>query len=161
MGALVTTTSVAQKHNTIVTPPPFRRAFVEAGRMIIDLPGARTLFIAGLCEKSFRLFLPKRAPPLCPKNALATGASGLGTLNAAVSIGGAIAVIMLSTIPLDMPRQPILGVIFLVYGIAIVTFAGTRNLLLAATLLLLIGFCAAAFDVLQQTLIQLSVTIRN
>ena len=156
MGVLITTLNVAQKHNTIVTPPPFKRAFVEAGRMIVDLPGVRTLFIAGLICEIFA-FSYLSALPLFAQNVLATGPSGLGTLNAAVSIGGAIAVILLSTIPLDTPRHPLLGAIFLVYGIAIVAFASTHNLFLATAILLLIGFCAAAFDVLQQTLIQLSV----
>ncbi len=51
MGALVTTLNVSQKRNTIVTPPPFRRAFGEALRLIVDLPGVRILFISGLiCE---------------------------------------------------------------------------------------------------------------
>jgi MFS family permease len=43
------------------------------------------------------------------------------------------------------------------YGLAILGFAVTRNLVLAAVLLVVTGFCAGAFDVLQQTLIQLAV----
>jgi MFS family permease len=156
MGALVATINVAQHRNTIVTPPPFKRAFGEAARLIIDLPGVRTLFIAGLvCE--ICAFSFASALPLFSQDVLAVGATGLGTLNAAVSIGGALAVILLSLIPGEMPRQPLLGMIFLIYGIAIVLLAATRTLYLAATVLLLIGFCAAAFDVLQQTLIQLAV----
>ncbi len=60
-------------------------------------------------------------------------------------------------IPAEMPRQPLLGAIFLVYGLAIVALAASYTLVIAVATLLVIGFCAAAFDVLQQTLIQLSV----
>lgn len=156
MGALVVTINVAKQRETSSAPPPFRRALGEAVRLILDQPGIRTLFIAGLvCEVFAFSFLS--AVPLFAQDVLAVGAEGLGTLNAAVSIGGALAVIILSVIPSETPRQPLLGATFLLYGIAIVTFAATRNLFLAAALLLVIGFCAAAFDVLQQTLIQLSV----
>ena len=156
MGALVATINVTQHRNTIVTPPPFRRAFGEAARLIVDQPGVRTLFIAGLICEVFA-FSFSSALPLFAQDVLTTGATGLGTLNAAVSIGGAIAVILLSLIPNHMPRQPLLGATFLVYGIAIIGLAASHNLFIAATVLLLIGFCAATFDVLQQTLIQLSV----
>lgn len=156
MGAIVATLNVTQHRNTIVTPPPFRRAFREAARLIVDLPGVRTLFIAGLVCEIFA-FSFATALPLFAQDVLSTEAGGLGTLNAAVSIGGAIAVIVLSLIPSEWPRQPLLGVIFLVYGIALILFSATESLWLASTVLLAVGFCAASFDVLQQTLIQLSV----
>src|SRR5690606_2640736 len=123
---------------------------------IVDLPGIRVLFIAGLVCEIFA-FSYLSALPLFADNVLDAGAEGLGFLNAAVSIGGAVAVILLSVLPSEMPRQPVLGMIFLLYGIAIVIFAMTRNLFLSAAILVAIGFCAAAFDVLQQTLIQLAV----
>jgi MFS family permease len=155
-GAFVATIGVPQHRNTLVTPPPFKRAFGEAARLIVDLPGIRVLFIAGLVCEIFA-FSYLSALPLFADNVLGAGAEGLGLLNAAVSIGGAVAVILLSVLPSEMPRQPVLGMIFLLYGIAIVIFAATRNLFLSAAILVAIGFCAAAFDVLQQTLIQLAV----
>jgi predicted MFS family arabinose efflux permease len=156
MGALVAMINVAHRYNTIVTPPPFRRAFREASRLIVDMPGVRTLFIAGLICEIFA-FSFGSAVPIFAQNVLETNASGLGMLNAAVSIGGAIAVIILSMLHTDMPRQPLLGAIFLFYGLSLVLFSMTQSLFLAAAVLLLVGFCAAAFDVLQQTLIQLAV----
>ena len=156
MGALVTTINVAQNRNTIVTPPPFRHAFTEAMRLIVDLPGIRTLFIAGLVCEIFA-FSYYSALPLFSQNVLNAGPAGLGTLNAAVSIGGAVAVVLLSLIPTEMPRHPLLGATFLVYGIAIVALSASSNLFFAGAILLVIGFCASAFDVLQQTLIQLAV----
>jgi MFS family permease len=156
MGALAVTIDVTQSRNTLVTPPPFLRAFSEAARLIVDRPGVRTLFIAGVVCEVFA-FSYLTALPLFAQDVLAAGAEGLGMLNAAVSVGGAIAVVLLSLIPTGISRHSLLGSTFLIYGLAIITFALTRSLFLAASLLLLIGFCAAAFDVLQQTLIQLAV----
>lgn len=156
MGAFAATIDVTQHRNTLVTPPPFRRAIGEAARMIFTHPAIRVLFVAGLVCEIFA-FSYLSALPLFADEVLATGATGLGLLNAAVSIGGAVAVILLSVLPNEVPRQPLLSMTFLVYGIAIVVLAATRHLLLSAGVLVVIGLCAAAFDVLQQTLIQLAV----
>jgi MFS family permease len=156
MGLFVATLNAPRAHNTLVTPPPFRRAFVEAARLMVDQPGVRTLFIAGVVCEIFA-FSYMTALPLFAQNVLAAGAEGLGTLNAAVSIGGALAVVFLSLIPGETPRHPLMGATFLLFGVAIILFAFSTQMLVAAALLLIIGFCAAAFDVLQQTLIQLAV----
>jgi predicted MFS family arabinose efflux permease len=155
-GVLVATMQVAQHRTLVASRPPFKRALIEAARLIVDLRSVRTLFMVGIVCEVFA-FSFNSALPLFSKDILAGGATGLGTLNAATSIGGAIAVITLSLIPNELPRRPLLGATFVLYGMAIVALAATRTLFLAATILLLIGFCAAAFDVLQQTLIQLSV----
>jgi MFS family permease len=97
------------------------------------------------------------ALPLFAQHVLAAGAEGLGTLNAAVAVGGAIAVALLSLLPGGGRRQPLLGAIFLVYGLSILVLAATRDLVAAAAVLVVTGCCAGAFDVLQQTLIQLEV----
>jgi MFS family permease len=153
---LVATLHVPQVSHAHATPPPFRRALREASRLIVDLPGVRTIFIAGLvCEVFAFSFMS--ALPLFAQDVLVTGAEGLGTLNAAVSGGGAIAVILLSLMPEQIHRQPLLATIFLLYGMAIIALAATQNLASAAGVLLMIGFCAASFDVLQQTLIQMAV----
>src|SRR5207245_4385032 len=81
----------------------------------------------------------------------------LGTLNAATSLGGAVAVVALSLVPGRVPRQPLLGIIFVLYGVSFVVLAQCREVPLAAAMLLVTGACAASFDLLQQTLIQLAV----
>src|SRR5690606_13072652 len=106
-------------------------AFGEAAQMIVNVPGIRTLFIAGLVCEIFA-FSFMSALPLFAQNVLVTDAAGLGMLNAAVSVGGAIAVIILSAIPSEMPRQPLLGLTFMVYGLALIGLAASRYLLLAA-----------------------------
>ena len=52
---------------------------------------------------------------------------------------------------------PLLGAIFVLYGLAILALGLTHSLLLATIVLFVIGMCAGAFDLLQQTLIQLAV----
>jgi MFS family permease len=153
---LVATLRAPGEHRVLVAPPPFRRAFRDAARLIVDVPAVRTLMIAGIACEIFA-FSHSSALPLFAQDALASGAEGLGTLNAALAVGGAIAVALLSLLPGRVGRQPLLGAIFLVYGLSILLFATTRELLLAAAVLVMTGFCAGAFDVLQQTLIQMAV----
>ena len=152
---LAGTLRVVQEHR-LVARAPFSAAFRDAVRLMLDLPAIRTLIIAGVACEIFA-FSHMSALPLFAKDVLATGAEGLGTMNAAVAIGGALAVSLLSLLPNRGSRQPLLGAIFLVYGMAILVLAATRSVVAAAVVLLVIGFCAAAFDVLQQTLIQMAV----
>jgi hypothetical protein len=60
-------------------------------------------------------------------------------------------------VPSRVPRETLLGGVFVVYGASLLAVAQTRELVLAAGCLLLTGACAASFDVLQQTLMQLAV----
>lgn len=153
---LVATLRVPQDHHVQIAPPPFSHAFRDAARLVLDIPAVRTLMVAGVVCEIFA-FSHSSAVPLFAQNVLRAGAEGLGTLNAALAIGGAIAVALLSLLPGQARRQPLLGVIFLVYGLAILVLATTRELVVATAVLIVIGFCAGAFDVLQQTLIQMAV----
>jgi hypothetical protein len=139
-----------------LAPPPFRQALRDAARLILDAPVVRTLVLAGLVCEVFA-FSHLSALPLFAQEVLAAGPAGLGALNAAASVGGALAVAALALLPERMPRQPILGAVFLAYGLAIVALAASRSLPLAIAVLVITGCCAGAFDVLQQTLLQLAV----
>jgi MFS family permease len=153
---LVAALRVPQEHRSQLAPPPFRQALRGAARLMIDVPAVRTLMIAGIACEIFA-FSHMSALPLFAQDVLAAGAEGLGTLNAAVAVGGAVAVALLSLLPGQGRRQPLLAAIFLLYGLSILVFATTRGLAAAAAVLVVTGFCAAAFDVLQQTLIQMAV----
>jgi predicted MFS family arabinose efflux permease len=152
----VATLRVRQDHRILAAPAPFGQAFRGALRLMIDLPAVRTLMIAGVACEVFA-FSHMSAVPLFAQNVLAAGAAGLGTLNAALAIGGAVAVALLALLPEGGRRQPLLSAIFLVYGLSILILAITRDLAAAAIVLVVIGCCAGAFDVLQQTLIQMAV----
>jgi MFS family permease len=153
---LVATMRVPQEHRSTAALPPFRQALRDAARLMIDVPAVRTLMIAGVACEIFA-FSHMSALPIFAQDVLGAGAEGLGTLNAAVAIGGAVAVALLSLLPGGGRRQPLLAAIFVLYGLSILVFAATRDLTVAAGVLLITGFCAAAFDVLQQTLIQMAV----
>lgn len=147
---------VRQEQRALATRPPFRHALRDAARLMIDIPALRVLMIAGITCEIFA-FSHSSALPLFAQQVLATGAEGLGLLNAAASVGGAIAIALLALLPDVGQRQALLGAIFVIYGGAIVVLAATYNPLAAAAVLVVIGFCAAAFDLLQQTLIQMAV----
>jgi sugar phosphate permease len=92
------------------------------------------------------------------RDVIGGGAEGLGMLSAATSIGGTLAVVLLSMLPRQAPREQIMSLVFVVYGVSMLTLAGTSSLVAAAAVLVVTGACAASFDLLQQTLLQLAVT---
>lgn len=156
MAAVVWPLRVAQEHRSAENPPPFRQALRDAARLLVDLPVIRTLVVAGVACEVFA-FSYMTALPLFAQDVLAAGPAGLGTLNAAVAIGGAVAVALLALLPEGGRRQPLLSAIFLIYGLSIVGVALTRSLAAATAVLVVVGCCAGAFDVIQQTLIQMAV----
>jgi hypothetical protein len=136
--------------------PSFRRALIDAARLVVDVPALRTLSIAGIVCEVFA-FSHQTALPVLARDVLAAGPEGLGTLNGAAQVGGTLAVALLSVLPARVRLEPVMGAVFLLYGAAILTLASTGELVVAAAVMLVIGACAGAFDALQQTLIQLSV----
>lgn len=156
MMLLVTTMHVPQEHHLSTKAPPFQQALIESVHMIRDLPAVRTLIMVGLICEIFA-FSHLSAIPLFAQDVLAAGPAGLGILNAALGIGGVLGVLLLSFVPEHISRRSLLGAVYVLYGLAILGFALTHELVLTTVLLLITGFCAAAFDVLQQTLIQLAV----
>jgi len=136
--------------------PSFGRALRQAGRLVLDVAAVRRLIVAGIACEIFG-FSFQTAVPVFARDVLAAGPEGLGALNAAVSLGGAASVVTLSMLPARVPREPLLGGVFVLYGVALVALALTHDLPLAAAVLCLTGAAAAAFDLLQQTLMQLAV----
>lgn len=136
--------------------PPFRHAMREAARLIVDVPAVRTLFAAGVACEIFG-FSYMTALPFVARDVLDAGAEGLGTLSAAAAIGGAVIVVLLTILPSRVRREPLMGAVFVVYGASLVALAATNSLAAAAMVMVVTGACAAAFDLLQQTLLQLAV----
>jgi MFS family permease len=134
----------------------FLQAIRDGARLVVDIPKVRTLVTASIaCEVLGFSFMT--AVPVFARDVLDAGAEGLGTLNASASIGGSVAMVLLSLIPARIPREPMLGAIFATFGLALIGLASSHTLPAAAVALLVIGGCAACFDVLQQTLMQLAV----
>ncbi len=156
VAGLAATLRVTQAHHTLTQPLPFSQALRDAGRLIFVVPALRVLVVAGLVCEVFA-FSHQSALPLLAQNVLTAGAQGLGTLNAAASVGGAISVLLLALLAGQRRHQPLLSAIFLGYGLSIVGLAATRDLVSATMVMVVIGMCAAAFDVLQQTLMQMAV----
>ncbi len=136
--------------------PPFLRAFRDAARLIVAIPAVRTLTISGIaCE--IVAFSFGSALPIFSRDTLRVGPEGLGTMNAASAVGGAAALVLLAGLAGRVRREPLLGAIFVAYGGSLVALAATRDLRTAVAVLVMTGICAGAFDVLQQTLLQLAV----
>jgi MFS family permease len=140
--------------------PPFRRALREAARLAVDIPVVRTLLFAAIACEVFA-FSFQSAVPVLARDVLDAGASGLGLLNAAAAIGGTLAVMVLSVVPRQVRREPLLAIVYLVYGVSIVLLGLAHDLIVAAAVLVVIGACAASFDALQQLLIQMAVPVEQ
>lgn len=135
--------------------PPFRRALRDAVSLIVNVPAVRILSVSGIaCE--VLAFSHSSALPVLARDVLKVGPEGLGTMNAAVSIGGTLSLLLLLAFR-RIPRQPLLAAIFLTFGACLVVLSTSHNLSFAAGVLVMTGLCAAGFDVLQQTLLQLAV----
>jgi MFS family permease len=135
----------------------FGRAIRDGARLIVDVPAVRTLIIAGVACEVFG-FSFQTALPVMARDVIGAGAEGLGMLSAATSIGGTLAVVMLSVLPRRAPREQIMSLVFVMYGVSLVALAGMNSLVTAAAVLVVTGACAASFDLLQQTLLQLAVS---
>ena len=155
-GLLITPMRMPRGIRVTVAHPPFHHALRDAGRLIIDLPAVRILMFSGIAGEIFA-FSFGSALPVLSKDVLRAGPEGLGTLNGANSIGSAVALVLLLAVGDRLRREPLLVSIFIAYGASLVLLGMTRNLWLAAAVLVVTGFCAGAFDLLQQTLIQLAV----
>jgi MFS family permease len=138
------------------TRPAFAHALRDAARLVLDNPAVRTLTIASVACEVFA-FSHMSAVPVFARDVLQVGAASFGTLNASASLGGTLAVLGLLAVPPRVRREPLLGAVFVVYGVSLLALGSTRELVLTASVLVVTGACAAAFDVLQQTLIQLAV----
>jgi MFS family permease len=138
------------------THPPFAQALRTAARLVLDVPAVRTLVLAATsCEVFAFSFLT--AVPVVARDVLSAGPEGLGVLNAAAGAGGTLAVMLLSVVPGRLVREPMLSWVFVVYGASLLALASARDPALACLVLAVTGGCAAAFDALQQSLIQLAV----
>jgi MFS family permease len=153
---LVSQVRAAAPHPTGTAPPPFRRALFDAARLIVDVPAIRVLSLSGIACEIFA-FSHGTALPVLARDVLAAGPEGLGALNAAASIGGTAVVLLLAVLPARARREPVMGAVYVVYGAAIVGLGASGSLPLAVAAMVVVGASAAAFDVLQQTLIQTAV----
>jgi MFS family permease len=136
--------------------PAFGNALRDAARLVVHNPAVRTLTVASVACEVFA-FSHMSAVPVFARDVLLVGADSFGKLNASAALGGTLAVIGLLMLPTRVRREPVLAAVFLAYGCALLALGSTRELPLTAAVLVVTGACAAAFDVLQQTLMQLAV----
>ena len=153
---LISMMRVPKVDHSATERPSFARAMGDAARLIVNVPALRILTISGVVCEVFA-FSHSTAMPIVARDMLSSGPEGLGTLNAAASVGGTVSVALLSILPGRVRREPIMAATFAIYGIAILSLAAMHDLALAVVAMVVIGACAAAFDALQQTLIQLTV----
>ncbi|MGH2460650.1 MAG: MFS transporter [Chloroflexota bacterium] len=139
-----------------VKHPPLTQSIGEAGRLIRELPVVRTLVLAAMACEIFG-FSYMTVIPTFARDVLSVGAEGYGALTAAAAFGATIVVLALAGLPAATRREPLLATVYLIYGAALVGLALSPTFGAALVAMALIGGCASAFDLLQQTLVQLAV----
>jgi predicted MFS family arabinose efflux permease len=136
--------------------PAFRVALGGAARLIVNQPLVRTLMIAAMACEIFAFSYMSLVPTIA-RDVLQVGAEGLGVLTGAASIGATVAVIFLSWLPGRVRREPLLTAVYVSYGVGLLALAVAPSLSIATIIMLVVGASSAAFDALQQTMIQLVV----
>ncbi len=156
MGALLASRVNAPSAPHAAAPRPFGRALQDAARLIVDVPAVRVLLGAGVGCEVFGFSHPTAFPVLA-RDVFHAGPEGLGLLTAGVGVGGTLSVIALAVLPPSVRREPLLGTVFMIYGLGLLALAAAPTLPVAVAVTLVIGACSGAFDLLQQTLLQLTV----
>jgi MFS family permease len=96
--------------------------------------------------------------PVFARDILNAGATGLGTMTALRSVGGVIAVVALASLGNYRGKGRLIHGIFLLFGISLVLLAQSRWFGLSLVICVSVGAMAAAFDSMQHTMLQLSVS---
>jgi MFS family permease len=138
-------------------PVSFRRALVGTARLIVDNPAIRMVAVASLACETFG-YSHQAALPSLARDVLQAGPRGLGALTAASSLGATLAVVALAALPPAVPRQPLLAAALFAWGVALTLLGASSLLTVSLALMLLVGACASAVDVLNQTIAQMSVS---
>ena len=96
--------------------------------------------------------------PVFARDVLAAGAIGLGLLTAARSVGAIAATLVLAALTYRQDKVALLLWAFALFGGFLTFFATSHSFPVSLILMVGIGCVAAAFDILQQTILQLSVS---
>jgi hypothetical protein len=138
-------------------PVSFRRALAGTARLLVDNPAIRMVGVASLACETFG-YSHQAALPSLARDVLRSGPEGLGALTAASSLGATLTVVALTALPAAVPRQPLLALSLFAWGVALALGGGGAIVAAARGGLLLVGACASAADVLNQTIAQMSVS---
>lgn len=135
---------------------PFGRAVGAAARLMVEYPAVRMVVICSVAAEMFG-YSHQAAMPSVAKEVLLGGPEVLGALTAASSIGSTLAVIALTALPASARRQPMVAVVLVLWGLALIALGTSSSYAASLAIMLVVGACASAIDALQQTLAQLAV----
>jgi len=137
---------------------PFARALREATRLVLDVPMLRTLALAAIAAEVFAYSFSSAVPVLV-RDVLRSGPQALGALTGSASVGATVAVVALSLLPARVRREPLLSLSAAAFGASLIALGASTSVAMAVAIMLVVGVCNGAFDVLQYTLMQLAVPV--
>jgi len=137
---------------------PFALALREATRLVLDVPTLRTLALAAIAAEVFAYSFSSAVPVLV-RDVLRSGPQALGALTGSASVGATVAVVALSLLPARVRREPLLSLSAAAFGASLIALGASTSVAMAVAIMLVVGVCNGAFDVLQYTLMQLAVPV--
>ena len=93
--------------------------------------------------------------PIFARDILETGPWGLGLLRAAPGVGAVVMSVILARRPLTLPIGPVLFAVITTFGVAIIVFALSTNLILSLAALAVMGGADVVSVVIRFSLVQL------
>lgn len=129
---------------------------VEGLRIALGIPVVITLLILAVVIEVFAFSFQPLLPALADR-VLHVGASGLGVLMFATSLGGVLGVLSLTRLVEAMPRGRLLIGVTTVFALGLLGIAGSDRFVVTVALAVVVGGMAAMFDTLQWALLQASV----
>lgn len=140
--------------------PRFWSSVREGFEIILHNRTVLLLVLMSMVAEAFA-FSHQTVVPIFARDVLVAGAVGLGALTAARSGGALLATMLLATLNNYQDKVRLLLAAFIMFGTLLIAFALSRSFPLSIVLMIGVGGAATAFDLLQQTILQLSVPERD
>ena len=134
----------------------FSRQVVDTAHMIVRYRTIRMVVCISIVAEFFG-YSHQAALPTVARDILLIGSEGLGLLTATSSIGATFIVIVLASLPRNIPRAPMVTATLVLWGLALIALGNSTIVPLSLAVILVVGMCASSIDTLQQTLAQLAV----
>ncbi len=140
----------------ITEPIPFLRSLRATIGMLRGNSLLLALFVMSLLAEIFA-FSHNTLLPVFARDVLAVGPVGLGLLNSSLALGGITASLILAAITNYANKVQLLLWALGFYGLSLLLFSLSHSYILSLAIIVCVGAAASSFDILQQTVMQMSV----
>ncbi len=140
----------------VAARPPFWQTLRGTYQLARSNPRVLGVFLLTCCGEVFA-FSHQTVVPLFARDVLRVGPEGLGALTSARALGSVVSSLVLARLAYVPDKMRLLLAHYALYGLGLAAFAASSSFALSLVLMTAIGIAASSLDILQQTLLQLSV----